>query len=134
MSDYKKQVGDTPAPPNAAPEKPKEGVPHPSVGINADRGCTDICGILLLIVGIILIALLANISFKIGDPMRLLLGTDYLGNVCGQDPAPANLTVGDWPARQLLWYPLTYDFKSKKLLVTEALDLGICVSTCPGPG
>lgn len=124
---YQKQVGDI-------PRKEPEGKPHPTVGINAPRGCTDCLGFIIFIAGVVLIAVTAHTAFTLGNPLRLLLGNDYLGNICGESPIPANLTVSDWPERTLLWYPLTFDFKEKRLLITEALSLGVCVKKCPGPG
>jgi choline transporter-like protein 2/4/5 len=117
-------------------EKAKDGEsrPHPTVGINAQRECNDLWAWLLLIIGVALIIATANTAFSIGKPMRLILGSDYLGNICGKDdPAPSNLTVSDWSRRTLLWYPVTFDYRTKKLLTSEALDLGVCVSRCPAP-
>ncbi len=68
--------------------------------------------------------------------MRLVYGADYLGNICGasgQKNVPKSITPSEWSKRQYLWYPLTYDFKQKKLMVDEALKLGVCLDRCPPP-
>ena len=128
---YIKQVDAKPGAPGAASGAPAK--PHPKLGINATRSCNDCLGWLLLIAGVALIIATASTAFKIGKPMQLLLGVDYLGNICGQEPVPANLSITDWPSRKLLWYPLTFDFKQRRLLTTEALKLGVCVAACPPP-
>lgn len=126
-----------PVMPSDAPKATSDdAIPHPSVGLNAKRSCTDIlCGWSFLIVGMILIIVTASTAFKLGDPKRLLYGQDYLGNICGepkQNDVPPSAQA-DWSRRLYLWYPLTYDFKQKKLLVEEALKLGLCLDSCPPP-
>ena len=109
------------------------GKPHPSVGINAKRGCTDCVFLILYFLvwgGMIYLAQLAILN---GDPERLVYGTDYLGNICGQKNVTP-VETQNWANRKILWYPITYDFKSQKLLVKEAIKLGICVEKCPKAG
>ena len=113
-------------------DKSSHGKAHPTLGINADRSCSDKLALLLWILIWLGFGYFCITIFKAGDPDRLLLGTDYLGNICGR--GSPNVTVaGNWSQMRLLWYPITFDLAKKKLLVKEALKLGICVPTCPAP-
>lgn len=105
--------------------------PHPTIGLNAKRGCTDCwCTIVFILMWGLMIAV-AAISFSRGNPYRLLYGTDYMGNICGQGDAPEGLNIPDWSERTLLWYPITFDPIRRQMIITDAIDLGVCVKRCP---
>eukprot|EP01064_Diplonema_japonicum_P007760 TRINITY_DN1539_c1_g1_i1.p1 TRINITY_DN1539_c1_g1~~TRINITY_DN1539_c1_g1_i1.p1 ORF type:complete len:729 (+),score=140.53 TRINITY_DN1539_c1_g1_i1:56-2188(+) len=95
---------------------------------------------------------IADVAFDKGDPLRLLYGTDYLGNRCGKGSAPSgwndavikNKASGDFPYQNeswndntLLWLPVPYssenltDSSMTNFDAERALAAGVCVSACP---
>eukprot|EP00659_Diplonema_papillatum_P018675 gene18675-28828_t len=94
---------------------------------------------------------IAGIGFDKGDPMRLLHGTDYQGNLCGEtDDQPVNWTTTsdafgtdspfqspNWTDNKYLWYPVPYsdvnltDLAMANFDIDTLVSAGICVSKCP---
>lgn len=111
----------------------REAGAHPTIGLKAKRSCTDCwCLLVFALMWAAMIAV-AVIAFSRGDPLRLIYGTDYLGNICGEGDAPAayNISNAEWSSRKQLWYPITFDPIGRRMFITEAIDLGICVADCP---
>lgn len=106
-----------------------EDLTHPSIGLKCDRSCTDCWCLFVFAACWVVLIILAATVFSKGDPDRLLYGTDYMGNVCAK--GSPDVDAGNWSLRKLLWYPVTYDPNQRKLILTEAIDLGVCVETCP---
>eukprot|EP00659_Diplonema_papillatum_P002669 gene2669-4151_t len=61
-------------------------------GLKASRGCcTDILFLLIFLLGVAAYTVVIIFAFENGNPLRLIYGTDYLGNICGKtgkDNAP----------------------------------------------
>eukprot|EP01065_Artemidia_motanka_P010817 TRINITY_DN1579_c0_g2_i1.p1 TRINITY_DN1579_c0_g2~~TRINITY_DN1579_c0_g2_i1.p1 ORF type:complete len:616 (+),score=167.81 TRINITY_DN1579_c0_g2_i1:124-1971(+) len=112
------------------------------VGYNAKRtgvcGCTDCLFLLVFIVVMGAYGALAYVAMDKGNPLRLIYGTDYLGNVCGQtgsknsprQPPPEQLPA-PWKDLDHLWYPFD---PTKPGEYDDAIDLGVCVERCPADG
>eukprot|EP01059_Diplonema_ambulator_P022746 TRINITY_DN3807_c0_g2_i1.p1 TRINITY_DN3807_c0_g2~~TRINITY_DN3807_c0_g2_i1.p1 ORF type:complete len:711 (+),score=180.23 TRINITY_DN3807_c0_g2_i1:45-2177(+) len=117
--------------------------------INSD---TPMC--LVFIVFWLGMFLIANVAFKKGDPMRLVYGTDYLGNRCGSGSPPAGWSQAiaqfktpnpdgypfqnsTWSENTYLWLPVPYssenltDSSMANFDAKRALAAGVCVATCP---
>eukprot|EP01062_Namystynia_karyoxenos_P046597 TRINITY_DN3497_c0_g1_i1.p1 TRINITY_DN3497_c0_g1~~TRINITY_DN3497_c0_g1_i1.p1 ORF type:complete len:1044 (+),score=225.95 TRINITY_DN3497_c0_g1_i1:87-3218(+) len=114
------------------------------VAYNAPRkgccGCTDCPCLLLLVAVMTLFGALSYIAYDKGNPLRLMRGTDYLGNICGQtgsrsaprEPSPERLAAGStWSDYDHLWYPFD---PTRPDLYDDATDLGVCVRRCPADG
>jgi solute carrier family 44 (choline transporter-like protein), member 2/4/5 len=109
---------------------------HPSYGVNANRGCTDIICLLMFAIFWGILFFLASVVFKQGDPNRIFYGTDKYGNNCGHE-RKVNLTGlgGDaWESRTNIWYPLQFDPTSTSASVDSSISIGICVRECPKAG
>ena len=50
-----------------------------------DRGCTDLCGLIMFIVAVVLLAGLAVTAYQEGEVARLYKGINYNGRLCGLD-------------------------------------------------
>lgn len=95
-------------------------------GIKIERSCQDCFFLLLFIafwIGMIIVAITAS---RVGQPDRLLYGTDYIGNLCGVD----NIAAGKVPSN------FSRDFTSKPYLYylfVPPFDsyYKICVESCP---
>lgn len=113
------------------------------VGYHARRtgcfGCTDAPFLLVFILASAAYAYLGYTAHKKGDPLRLLYGTDYLGNICGRTGSksaprepPEDLLGGvPWKERKLLWYPFD---PMKPTQYDEQADQALCVAECPADG
>jgi choline transporter-like protein 2/4/5 len=121
---------------NAVTLPSSDARPHPSLGLNAHRGCTDILCILLFIIFWAVMFFVASIAFKQGDFNRVLFGVDYMGNVCGQgSPSLINYDgqpVTNWSLKKYIWYPIALTLNPK--LNDNMFNLGICVESCPKAG
>ena len=110
--------------------------PHPSLGLNAQRGCTDVLCILLFIIFWAVMFFVAGTAFKNGDVNRVLYGVDYMGNVCGQgSPSLINWdgsAVLNWSLKVNIWYPIAVT--NNPNMNNDIFNLGICVEACPPPG
>lgn len=107
-----------------------------------DRYCTDFYVLLLYIVALVGLAVVVAVGYQDGDVRRLVHGTDYLGNLCGE-PDPKNVSTGlfdkhgeNWTSRKYLWYPWSpnLDFLDPTKPdggVFQLLDNGVCVDECP---
>ena len=62
-------------------------------GMVTQRKCHDMLCCVLFAVFWIGMVIIAGIAFHSGNPLRLLYGTDYQGNVCGTGPQKANKYV-----------------------------------------
>lgn len=125
--------------PRQLPSKPL-AAPQDAVGLSAEkRRCTD-CPFLLLVAGLLALWLtMAAAALRDGNPLRLIYGTDYLGNVCGQtgasnaprQPPPELLNGTAWADRDQVWYPFRVDDPGSWTAVSK---MGVCVARCPAPG
>lgn len=109
---------------------------HPTHGINASRGCTDIVCLLVLAAFVALLVFLSSVVLDQGNPDRLFYGMDKFGNNCGHERV-VNLTgLGSdpWESRTNIWYPLQFNPVSSSASVDSVLSIGICVRTCPKAG
>lgn len=103
------------------------------VGVNAPRGCTDICCLFLFVACWALMIFTAIVAFGLGDINRLLYGVDYLGNICSRGK-PVNVTAeaeAEWSTYGYLWYPVGFNYQTKEFILKDALKLGVCVPQCP---
>eukprot|EP00754_Rhynchopus_humris_P040199 Rhum_TRINITY_DN23241_c0_g1::Rhum_TRINITY_DN23241_c0_g1_i1::g.177476::m.177476/K06515/SLC44A1, CD92; solute carrier family 44 (choline transporter-like protein), member 1 len=105
-----------------------------AVGMKANRGCTDSLCLLLYLVACVGFSVMAVIAVEQGNPLRLLYGEDYLGNVCGKtgktDSPRQPFNDTEWQRRDLLWYP----FEEGLADFSTALHMGLCVAECPTKG
>ena len=105
-----------------------------TIGRDVQRRLTDWGGFLLYGVTAGLFMILVGHAFHFGNPDRIIYGTDYNGNVCGEGSAASlNLSIAasDWSSRKLLWYPITFSPTTGKFELTSALNFGVCVAQCP---
>ena len=104
------------------------------IGISAQRNCTDIWAAILFAIFWVMMMILAGSAFHHGHLKELVYGTDYMGNICGQDdPTGVNPSMPGppWASRKLLWYPIQYN---DGFHIATDLKLGVCVAECPLPG
>ena len=124
---------------------------------NRSRMCitTDLPMCLVFVAFWVGMFLVASIGFDKGDPLRLIYGTDYLGNRCGGSTVPpewqqsVNAYISDsrfkfqsaiWEENKLLWMPAPYDgtdlsVESMNIWdARQALGAGVCVKECPQYG
>ncbi|KAH9598843.1 hypothetical protein LSM04_002437 [Trypanosoma melophagium] len=61
-------------------------------------------------------------------------GVDYNGHICGNSPAPSDLTINmnEWKTTRYVWYPFV--FNSMGNFFTDAIHTGICVKECSSVG
>jgi len=96
-----------------------------------NRWPQDVLCILLFAVfwcGMVAVAVFAVWS---GNPLTLIKPTDYQDNMCGYAKGEGNNNLYDLSAKPVLWYPFTFDTDISESLLVDALDLGICVESCP---
>ncbi|KAF4130285.1 Plasma-membrane choline transporter [Phytophthora infestans] len=109
----------------------KEGATDPRNGLvpKSQRKCRDgICCVVFIVywIGMIIVAIVA---LQTGEPLSLIYGKDYNGNVCGD---------GDYVNARFTTYPR----RNEDLLVaaangvspTNAKFFGVCVESCPSAG
>ena len=121
------------------PPDPRCPNAHREVGINADRGCTDCWCLIIMLLAYVAIGFVAYLGFNNGNPDRLLEGTDLLNQMCGKGGVGPNVsydgnrstTVPDWSERRYIWFPISYNFDKRELILIDALRLGFCVTDCP---
>jgi solute carrier family 44 (choline transporter-like protein), member 2/4/5 len=110
------------------------GVTSNQVGRNAPRSLTDPCALVVFFVSWGFMLCLATVAFKNGSIARALHGTDYNGNVCTESSLETSFTVPvDWTSRGALWYPIEFNSASGSFDVSNALNLGVCLTSCPRP-
>lgn len=123
------------------PIKPDEGTkkpsrdatadPHPSFGLKANRGCTDVFCLLVFVIFWGAFGFMASVVFKQGDPNRIIYGTDWLGNNCGHGTVNVdNLGSDPWTTRTLVWYPIQFSTATEASINSDT-SIGVCVRTCP---
>eukprot|EP01061_Rhynchopus_euleeides_P012834 TRINITY_DN2259_c0_g1_i1.p1 TRINITY_DN2259_c0_g1~~TRINITY_DN2259_c0_g1_i1.p1 ORF type:complete len:703 (+),score=297.14 TRINITY_DN2259_c0_g1_i1:49-2157(+) len=102
--------------------------------------------------------IVASLAFEKGDAEKLIYGTDYLDQKCGQGAAPAGWEVAvaahraadpatyayqteNWSDNKYLFIPLPYNDNNPldgstwtDFDPTTALASGVCVSACPDSG
>lgn len=95
------------------------------------RVCTDVLCCLLFVLAMALFALVSSIGYALGDPTRLLFGSDHRGRRCG---------VGDLTDKSKVYFPrLSKDLLLNQALLSspwalEAHLYGVCVEECPTTG
>lgn len=99
---------------------------HDEVCTPKKRTCTDL--LCLILFGLFWTGFIgiAGIAFLVGDPLRLVYGTDSFGNVCGRKNNPSDVSVS---------YSGLDLTKNKYVFFMDAVNLKsglkICVSSCP---
>jgi choline transporter-like protein 2/4/5 len=94
--------------------------------IAGNRHCTDVMFLLLFIAFWCGMVAIGIIGFNKGDPRKLVLGTNYKGEVCGMDD------------KNYIYYPQLEEEMSDVLNIaggglTDGFD-GVCVKECPLKG
>jgi hypothetical protein len=93
--------------------------------------CTDISGIFLFILSMVVTALIANFVLTNGDLKTLFFAKDRNGDYCGANNEPQGK---DWTAATNVFYPAIDDASQYRLsLSMEDMD-GICLARCPAFG
>lgn len=104
-------------------------------GIQHKRHCTDILFLLLFLVFWVGMVVVAVLSIKSGNPLKLLEPVDYMSQMCGYPKGsmlnPLNKNEWDLTNEQFLWFPIDFrqDISLEKLI--QIKDMGLCVSECP---
>jgi hypothetical protein len=114
--------------PNVSPVYKAAASPSKShndeLGIAKNRKCRDVPWLIVFFLFWIVLALIAYTAVKNGDPRKIMLPVDYLGNFCGvNNTASGNSTAYlDQSAKPYLYYfdPVLLNQKTY-----------ICVSSCP---
>lgn len=62
------------------------------------RTCTDVLSLTIFILFWLFLLFLATYSFIVGNPMRLIRGSDSFGNICGTKnyPSPSSFERPDY--------------------------------------
>ena len=94
------------------------------------RKCTDCCCFLIFFLSVGVMMLIQTAASTLGDPNKLLHGTDYAGTICG---------IGDMAAKPYTHYPrLGADLVSQRgKFAVEPWNIqlyGLCVEACPAQG
>ena len=82
-----------------------------------DRRCKDVLCLILFILSLGLSALVTIAAYQVGNPDRLIYGSDYLSNLCGS---------GDHADRPFAFYP-----RMGQDLLEHRAEVGLCI---PHPG
>eukprot|EP01060_Flectonema_neradi_P028841 TRINITY_DN3887_c0_g1_i1.p1 TRINITY_DN3887_c0_g1~~TRINITY_DN3887_c0_g1_i1.p1 ORF type:complete len:724 (+),score=129.13 TRINITY_DN3887_c0_g1_i1:54-2174(+) len=124
---------------------------------NRSRICipTDLPMCLVFVAFWVGMIVVASVGFERGDPLRLIYGTDYLGNRCGGSTVPPGWAEAvnrygsdtrfkyqssNWEENKKLWMPAPYDgtdLTAESMTEWNArtsLGAGVCVKTCPQYG
>lgn len=98
---------------------------HDEVCVHKKRTCTDILCLTLFGLFWIGFLLIAAFAFYVGDPLRLVYGTDSFGNVCGRKNSHMDRVSYSGLDLRNQKYVFFMDGNNLKK------GLKICVSTCP---
>lgn len=117
--------------------------------MNQKRKCRDVLCIPIFIAYWVAMLFILYVSLQHGDPARLVFATDYLGNICGANPAQmvvedqengTGLCYGGEACGKFITYPkLDEDLYGAQLggFLANPLDLleypfhGVCRHSCP---
>lgn len=98
---------------------------HDEVCEHKRRSCTDSFCLSFFVIFWIFLAIIAAFAFVVGDPLRIIKGTDSFGNVCGRKNEPrSDLSFSGF---DLSDRPYVFFLNAHNLTNT----LSICVKTCP---
>lgn len=100
-------------------------------GYKPDRWPTDILCLFFFVMFWVGMVIIACYGVWSGNPLSLLLPTDYQDNICGYEKGEGNHNLYDLSNKTVLWFPFSFDTDISEIRFIDALYMGICVEQCP---
>lgn len=100
-------------------------------GYKPDRWPTDVLCLFLFVMFWVGMVVIACFGVWSGNPLSLILPTDYQDNICGYEKGSGNHNLWDLSTKPVLWFPFSFDKNISNFQFIDALYMGVCVESCP---